>query len=53
MTALHGTMMSAEADAQHLPLNKKISAVSNLPAHIVAFNGILARITTAEQTPLL
>jgi hypothetical protein len=51
MTALHGTMTGAEVDAR-LPVKKKLSALANLPAHIVTFRGHLARLTTAGQAPL-
>jgi hypothetical protein len=38
MTALHGTMTGAEADARHLPLKKKLFlSLADLPAHIVTF----------------
>jgi hypothetical protein len=52
MTALHGTMTGAEVDALRLPLKKKLSALADLPAHIVTFRGHLARLTTAGQAPL-
>jgi hypothetical protein len=52
MTALHGTMTGAEVDALRLPLKKKLTALVNLPAHIVLFRGHLARLTTAGQGPL-
>ena len=52
MTALHGTMTGAEVDALRLPLKKKLSAIADLPAHIVTFRGHLARLTTAGQAPL-
>jgi hypothetical protein len=52
MTALHGTMTGAEVDALRLPLKKKLSAIDDLPAHIVTFRGHLARLTTAGQAPL-
>jgi hypothetical protein len=52
MTALHGTMTSAEVDARRLPLMKKLSALADLPVHIVTFRGHLARLTTAGQVPL-
>jgi hypothetical protein len=42
MTVLRGTMTGAEVDALRLLLKKKLSAVSDLPAHIVTFLGILA-----------
>jgi hypothetical protein len=53
MTALHGQMAGAEVDALRLPLKKKLSAISELPAHIVTFRGHLARLTTAGQAPLV
>jgi hypothetical protein len=52
MTAVHGTMTGAEVDALRLPLKKKLSALADLPAHIVTFRGHLARLTTAGQAPL-
>jgi hypothetical protein len=52
MTALHGTMTGAEVDALRLPLKKKLTALADLPAHIVLFRGHLARLTTAGQAPL-
>ncbi len=42
MTFLHGTMTGAEVDALRQPLKKTLSAVSDLPSHIVAFRGVLA-----------
>ena len=35
-----------------LPLKKKLSALADLPAHIVTFRGHLARLTSAGQAPL-
>ncbi len=52
MTALHGTLTGVEVDALRLPLKKKLSALADLPAHIVTFRGQLARLTTAGQAPL-
>jgi hypothetical protein len=52
MTALHGTLTDVEVDALRLPLKKKLSALTDLPAHIVKFRGHLARLTTAGQAPL-
>jgi hypothetical protein len=52
MTALHGTMTGAEVDALRLPLQKKLAALADLPAHIVTFRGHLARLNTAGQAPL-
>ncbi len=52
MTAFHGALTSVEVDALRLPLKKKISALADLPAHIVTFRGHLARLTTAGQAPL-
>jgi hypothetical protein len=52
MTALHGTMTGAEVHALRLPLKKKLSAIADLPAHIVTFRGHLARLITAGQAPL-
>ncbi len=49
MTALHGVMTGAEVDALRLPLKKKLSAVSDLPSHIVTFRGVLARLANAGQ----
>ncbi len=45
-------MMGAEVHALRLPLKKKLSAIADLPAHIVTFRGHLARLTTAGQAPL-
>ena len=47
MTALHGALTGAEVDALRLPLKKKLSALADLPAHIVTFRGHLARLTSA------
>jgi hypothetical protein len=47
MTLLHGTMTGAEVDALRQPLKKKLSTVSDLPSHIVAFRGVLVRLETA------
>jgi hypothetical protein len=52
MTALHRTMTGAEVDALHLHLRKKLTAIADLPSHIVAFRGILGRLTTVGQVPL-
>ena len=52
MTALHGALTGAEVDALRLPLKKKLSALADLPAHIVTFRGHLARLATAGQAPL-
>jgi hypothetical protein len=54
MTALHGALTGAEVDALCLPLKKKLSALADLPAHIVTFRGRghLARLATAGQAPL-
>ena len=52
MTALHGAMTGAEVDALRLPLKKKLSALADLPAHIVTFRGHLAQLATAGQAPL-
>ncbi len=52
MTALHGTMAGAEVDAGRLPVKKKLSALADLPAHIVTFRGHLARLTTVGQDTL-
>jgi hypothetical protein len=50
MTALHGALTGVEVDdALRLPLKKKLSALADLPAHIVTFRGHLARLTTAGQ----
>ncbi len=35
MTLLHGTMTGAEVDALRIPLKKKVTAISDLPGHIV------------------
>ena len=45
-------MTGAEVDALRLPLKKKLTALADLPAHIVLFRGHLARLTTAGQAPL-
>ena len=42
----------AEVDVLRLPLKKKLSALADLPEHIVTFRGHLARLTTAGQAPL-
>ncbi len=52
MTALHGALTGVEVDALRLPRKKKLSALADLPAHIVTFRGHLARLTTAGQAPL-
>ena len=52
MTALHGAVTGVEVDALYLLLKKKLSALADLPAHIVTFRGQLARLTTAGQAPL-
>ncbi len=52
ITVLHGTMTGAEVDALRQPLKKKLSAVSDLPSHIVAFRGVLARLATVGQAAL-
>ncbi len=52
MAVLHGTMTGAEVDALRLSLKKKLSAVSDLPLHTVAFRVVLAWLTTAGQAPL-
>jgi hypothetical protein len=52
MTALHGTLTGVVIDALCLPLKKKLSALADLPAHIVTFRGHLARLTAAGQAPL-
>jgi hypothetical protein len=52
MTVLHGAVTGVEVDALRLPLKKKMTALADLPAHIVAFRGHLARLTTAGQAPL-
>ncbi len=44
MTVLHGTMAGAEVDALRVPLKKKLTAISDLPGHIVAFRGTLGRL---------
>ncbi len=51
MTALHGAVTGVEVDALCLPLKQKLTALADLPAHIVTFRGHLAR-TTAGQAPL-
>jgi hypothetical protein len=52
MTALHGALTGVEVDALRLPLKEKLSALTDLPAHIVTFRGHLVRLTTAGQAPL-
>ncbi len=52
MTALHWALTGVEVDALRLPLKKKLSTLTDLPAHIVTFRGHLARLTTAGQAPL-
>ena len=52
MTALHRTMTDAEVDALRLPLRRKLTAISDLPGHIVAFRGNLGRLATVGQAPL-
>ena len=52
MTVLHEEMTGAEVDALRLPLRKKLTAISDLPGHIVAFRGTLGRLATVGQTPL-
>ncbi len=42
-----------EVDALRLPLKKKLSAIFELPAHIVTFRGHLARLATAGQALLV
>jgi hypothetical protein len=43
---------NANPDALRLPLRKKLTAVADLPSHIVAFRGTLGRLTTVGQVPL-
>ena len=52
MTVFHGAVTGVEVDALRRPLKKKMTALADLPAHIVAFRGHLARLTTAGQAPL-
>ncbi len=52
MALLHGTMTGAEVDALRIPLKKKLTAISDLPGHIVAFRGTLGRLATVGQAPL-
>ncbi len=47
-----GSWPNGEKDDLRPPLKKKLSAVSDLPAHIVTFLGILAQLATAGQAPL-
>jgi hypothetical protein len=35
-----------------LPLRKKLTAISDVPGHIVAFRGTLGRLATVGQAPL-
>jgi hypothetical protein len=52
MTALHGVMTGVKVDALRLLLKKKLSAVSDLPSHVVTFRGVLARLANAGQATL-
>jgi hypothetical protein len=52
MTALHGAVTGVEVDALYLLLKKKLSALADLPAHIVTLRKHLARLTTAGQAAL-
>ncbi len=52
ITVFHGTMTGAEVDALRVPLKKKLTAISDLPGHIVAFRGTLGRLATVGQAPL-
>ena len=55
MTLLYGTMTGAEVNALRIPLKKKltaITAISDLPDHIVAFRGTLGRLAKVGQAPL-
>jgi hypothetical protein len=52
MTLLHGKMTGAEVNALHQSLRKKLTAISDLPGHIVAFRGTLGRLVTVGQAPL-
>jgi hypothetical protein len=52
MTALHGTMTGTEVDTLRLPLRKKLTAIADLPSHIVAFRGTFGRFTTVGQISL-
>jgi hypothetical protein len=52
MTLLHGTMMGAEVDALRLPLRKKLTSISDLPGHIMAFRGTLGRLATTSNSRL-
>ncbi len=45
-------MTGAEVDILRLPLKKNLSAVSDLPSHIVTFRGVLARLENAGQATL-
>jgi hypothetical protein len=53
MAALHRALTGVEVDTLRLPLKKMLSALDDLPAHIVTFRGHLARLTTAGQAPLV
>jgi hypothetical protein len=53
MTALHETLTGADVDVLRLPLKKKLSAISDLPALIVAYRETLALIATTGQAPLM
>jgi hypothetical protein len=53
----HGALTGVEIDTLRLPLKKgekkkNLSALADLPAHIVTFRRYLARLTTAEQDHL-
>ncbi len=37
MTVLHGALTGVEVDALRLPIKKKLSALADLPAHIVTY----------------
>ncbi len=52
MTVFHGTMTGAEVDALRQPLRKNLTAISDLPGHIVAFRGTLDRLATVGQASL-
>jgi hypothetical protein len=52
MTLLHGTMTGAVVNALRLPLRKKLTVISDLPGHIVAFRGTLGQLATVGQAPL-
>jgi hypothetical protein len=49
MNGLYRAIAGVEVDALRLPLKKKLSAISELPAHIATFRRHLARLIIAGQ----